>query len=178
MRARNQWPQYDKAQARKFSKDLPRLVGNTILNFTLDRWARQGWQDEGFQPWKERGKLDRQDRRSGQSSRALLVKTGALRRSIRIVRISEAQVTVGSDIPYARIHNEGGDIQHPGGTAYIVKKGKAIWVSNAKASSRMKRTKPHKITIPERRFIGRSALLDRRITELIRRQIQSFLSKP
>lgn len=56
-------------------------------------------------------------------------------------------------IPYARIHEFGGTINHPGGTPYFIgKDGKAKFVSKAKGSD-LPRTKPHPIEIPARPYI-------------------------
>jgi phage gpG-like protein len=96
---------------------------------------------------------------------SLLQKTGRLRRSIKYVIIGNV-IIFTSNAPYAEIHNEGGIIQHPGGTAYYYnkKRGESIWVSNRKAQGKnYPRTKPHKIEIPQRQFIGDHVILQREI---------------
>lgn len=61
---------------------------------------------------------------------------------------------LGTNLAYARIHEKGGRIRHPGGTAYFVKDGVAIFVSNEDAKGkRYKRTKAHTIRIPKRPYI-------------------------
>jgi hypothetical protein len=65
-------------------------------------------------------------------------------------------------VKYAAIHEFGGVIKHPGGTAYIVIAGQgAVWISNAKAETmaNVKRTAAHDIPMPERSFL-RSTLAD------------------
>jgi phage gpG-like protein len=68
----------------------------------------------------------------------------------------------GAGIPYAKIHEFGGTIAHPGGTAYFIgQDGMATFVSNASAlADRLPRTKPHSIPIPERSYM-RSAFEER-----------------
>jgi phage gpG-like protein len=68
----------------------------------------------------------------------------------------------GAGIPYAKIHEFGGTIHHPGGTAYFIgQDGMATFVSNASAlADRLPRTKPHSIPIPERSYM-RSAFEER-----------------
>lgn len=58
-------------------------------------------------------------------------------------------------VPYARIHELGGTINHPGGTPYFINdEGKAVFVSKANADPDLPRTKPHPIKIPARPYIG------------------------
>lgn len=65
--------------------------------FFNQKWQRRKWRDD--------------------ESRGLLVQTGALRRSInlgqtpRFAQIQGNRITFQSDLPYARIHNEGGEIK-------------------------------------------------------------------
>lgn len=71
-----------------------------------------------------------------------------------------SSVTVGTNVEYARIHEYGGTINHPGGTAYFFDKetGMARWVPNADPRAAvLPRTRPHVIVMPERSFL-RSAL--------------------
>src|SRR6185437_5917160 len=80
--------------------NLPLIVGNEVVNYSLESFDRQSW--DGM-PWKEReSKKD--------SGRAILVKSTRLKRSIRIISSSPNSVIVGSDVPYAAIHNNGGEI--------------------------------------------------------------------
>ncbi|MDV3605014.1 hypothetical protein CMU86_17855, partial [Elizabethkingia anophelis] len=85
------------------------MIGNEVVNFTLENFEKQSWQGDSFEPWEKRknptawGKKD-------DTGRALLVKSGKLKRSIRIASIQADKVTIavgGADVPYARVHNEG-----------------------------------------------------------------------
>ncbi len=178
---RNEWPKSPEPgqgldQLAQMFKHLPRAAGNIAVNFFKDRFRRKGWHDTHFEKWPERKRVDPRRKRAGR--RAVLVKTGRLRRSIRVSRLSFKSFTISTDVPYAPAHNEGLTIDHPGGTAYFFKKGKIVWVSNKAAKNkRFKRTKPHKIPIPKRKFIGRSKLLDDRITKLITKSIEDIILK-
>jgi hypothetical protein len=58
------------------------------------------------------------------------------------------------NIDVAATHEFGMTLNHPGGTAYFVRDGKAVFVSNEAAAGKdLPRTKPHKIDIPQRSFI-------------------------
>lgn len=178
---RNDFPTLQETQGgiRTLFRTLPRVAGNIAVNFFKDRFKQGGWIDTAFQRWEPRKRQDRQEKKKD-SSRALMVQSGRLRRSIKVQEVSARSVTVGTDVIYAKIHNEGGEIDHPGGTAYIVKDGKAIFITNKKAESEkangreLKRTGPHKIKIPRRQFIGKSKLLENRIVAYIERTLNSL----
>lgn len=94
--------------ARRFANDLPRLVGNTAVNFFKDRFRKQNWQDgASAQPWSKRNATLSHNR----SGANMLVDSGRLRRSIRIARADSSHVTVATDTPYAKLHNEGGSLK-------------------------------------------------------------------
>lgn len=102
------------------------------------------------------------------SGQVLNIVTGNLKRSVfQVVEDSKEVITAtvasSSDVKYAAIHEFGGIIKHPGGTAYIYTgkwgDGAVQFVSNANATAEMPRTKPHDIPMPERSFM-RSSLSD------------------
>lgn len=69
----------------------------------------------------------------------------------------------GAGVPYAKIHEYGGTINHPGGTAYFFSAllGRTFFVSNASAmAASLPRTQPHTIDMPERSYM-RSGLRDK-----------------
>lgn len=65
-------------------------------------------------------------------------------------------------VKLATVHEYGATIDHPGGTAYRVIDGKAVFVSNEDANDftggifALHRTKRHKITIPARPFLAQA----------------------
>lgn len=83
---------------------------------------------------------------------------GQLRSSVFQKVESGASGIVGSvgysaDVPYAAIHEFGGTVNHPGGTAYLIDKatGMSMFISNKNAiADQLPRTKPHAINMPER----------------------------
>ncbi len=95
------------ARLRSVMLRLPLLVGNEALNFVLDNFKKQGFLGASFQPWRKRrdpNKWGQSDKRSG---RALLIDSGRLRRSWRVVQMSLDRVSIGTDVPYAKAHNDG-----------------------------------------------------------------------
>lgn len=79
------------------------LIGNEAKNFFVASFRKQGFEDRSLHHWKPRKK---EDNRKG---RAILVDSGDLRRSIvrEPVNKSQLQVKISTDLPYAKIHNEG-----------------------------------------------------------------------
>jgi len=83
---------------------MPRIIGNEAVNFYLDKFEQQGWQgNNGLQKWRQR---QRETKKS--QGKPVLVASGALRRSIRITSIMTNAVHIGTNMPYARVHNDGG----------------------------------------------------------------------
>ena len=109
----------------------------------------------------------------------LRVRTGRLRSSISAVLTVGSKVSIGTNVVYAPIHEFGGIINHPGGTAYFIgDDGEAVFISNArvaalKAGRILPRTRPHQISMPERAYL-RPALSAKRAEVLnILRQVYS-----
>ena len=91
----------------RMERTLPRLLGNKILNHAKQSFRDQGWTDEGLDPWAQRKRGNKADRRTGKT-RAILIDSGALRRSLSVQSASMKAIRVGSyGIPYAGRHNRG-----------------------------------------------------------------------
>lgn len=81
---------------------LPRVLATEGVNFSKESFQKQGWTNNSFERWKKR--------KSGQKrnkGRAILVDSGDLRRSVRILSTSIGKATYGSTLKYAPVHNAG-----------------------------------------------------------------------
>jgi phage gpG-like protein len=80
------------------------LIGNEAKNFFVSSWRKQGFENQTIDHWKPRKK---ETKRS--IGRAILVKSGDLRRSIvrEPVNKSQLSVKISTDLDYAKVHNEG-----------------------------------------------------------------------
>src|SRR5437764_3618772 len=85
---------------------LPKVVGNEAVQWSQERFLQQNWIGESTEPWQARQKETRKT-----AGRKLLIQTSRLFRSIRIVEQSANSVVIGTDVPYAAIHNYGGVIR-------------------------------------------------------------------
>jgi len=164
---------------RQFIRDLRELANsldgivNDIAVMSADAFDRNFEKQSFFgKPWKPSKYVERENAQKGKN-RNLLQKTGHLRKSISY-GIAGKNILFYSNVAYAGIHNEGGRINHPGGTAYFYdkKKKRPVWISNRKAEGKnYKRTKAHGIDIPKRQFIGSHPLLYKMIEQHIEHEI-------
>ena len=117
---------------------IMKLIGNIAINEAKTNFKRQGFMDRSVKRWKPRKKKD--------EGRAILVKSGALRRSIRRISVSNKKVTIGSKgkaAVYAGVHNYG-----------------------------LKAGRGKGFTMPKRQFLGPSHTTNKRIVNLIKKKIK------
>jgi len=145
----------------RFKSRIPTIAGTTAKNFFVDSWKLQGF-DDGKQIRKWKPRSSRSPRNSG---RAILVDSGRLRRSIRILKKSSASVTVGTTVPYGAAHNFGLRITTRAQVRAHIRRTRRGPVP-VRAHSRSVN-----LNIPRRQFIGRSDKLNRQINEALLRAI-------
>lgn len=86
------------------------VMGTDAKNHFVKSFRNQGFEDQTIQKWQPRKRKSyrtRNGRVVDDTNRAILVKTGDLRRSIKIVSKNYRSIVLGSDLPYAQIHNDG-----------------------------------------------------------------------
>lgn len=149
--------------ASTIKKDLPRVVGVEGKNFFKSSWRKQGFEDNGIQPWKPR-KAPPKTTKSGKTSKAYLEfmrknrrpilyshatdrKGIHLKDSIRAVP-GNGRVTFSTDKPYAKVHNKGGRAGRGRG-----------------------------FQMPKRQFMGRSRVLDRKIASKAERLLNKKINQ-
>lgn len=141
--------------------ELPEQIGMIAVNFSKQRFVEQNWKDKLPEAWAAR----RRKRRGGakRQNGAILVDSGRLKRSIRIISTTTVSVTIGTDVPYAQIHNDGFN-----GTQSVkahTRKGR-----NVRAHTR-------KMQMPRRRFLGESQAMNTEIENFIINQIKLTIDK-
>jgi hypothetical protein len=103
-----------------------------------------------------RNMTDKLNFRTNKLSRSLAPNEAGNITKIGVVN-NRLQVEYGIDpkvVPYARIHEFGGTIKHPGGTHYRVVDGRAVFVNKAEGKAdNLKTTKPHDIKIRARPYL-------------------------
>lgn len=132
-------------------RGIPQVVATEAVNFSKERFVAQNWVDFNTQPWAKRKR-----RRGGKQRNrgAVLVSSGRLKRSIRKILVTTDMVVIGSDVPYAQIHNDG----FRGCETVKAHKRKD-------KSGRKKDVRSHtrNMNMPRRRFLGESSVLTKRI---------------
>jgi phage gpG-like protein len=134
---------------------LPRRAAMEAVNFTKDRFKQQNWLDNTTQPWKKRKAVKGETKRS--SRRSTLVKSGRLRKSPRVIHADHNSAIMGTDVEYAQVHNDG----FRGRVNQRVRS----HIRNGKKVKSFKRTL--NMNIPQRQFIGDSAVQDARIQRMM-----------
>ncbi len=146
----------------KVYRKWPRKAGAIAVRFFKERFRTKDWVDQRTEPWPKRSF------KGAGGSLMVGKQSGALRRSIRVVRSSQTEVVIGTDMKYAQIHNEGGKVP------ITAKSRKFFWAKHLEAKEqnnvRMARywlglatTKKQFFKIPKRQFLGPSQVLANRI---------------
>ena len=169
---------------------LPRKVGVVAVNHFKQNFRDGGWLDGGLHPWK---RTRRQDSHSPDAKYGPL--TSRRRHLMSSIQASSSpgQVTIENPVPYAAIHNDGGDITtHPTVTdrmrryawhmvyslAGIKGKGKLPKELPAEAEKwkGLALTRKRNITvhahIPQRQFMGNSAELREKVNRIINESLE------
>jgi len=128
---------------RNLQRSLPRLeqeILHTVIQveaekFHAENFRKKGFTDTGFTPWTPRKPMKKD---AGKGKRALLVKSGAMRRHATKGSVRGKQVDFNFPLAYMKVHNEGGKAG----------RGKGF-------------------TMPKRQYVGKSALLEARIKNKI-----------
>ena len=163
----NQTPDFVKMAAIVMD-ELAIEVGDYAQRFFKNSFKDQGFTDLSFIPWVKR--LDNEPH-------LILMKSGALEDSIKITEATKnkVEITAGEGLPYASIHNTGGNIQ----VKVTPKMRKFFWhMYNTTGQSKWKnmaltKKESFPINIPQRQYIGESATLMKDIDEIIIWKIQN-----
>ena len=183
-------------------RKLPVLVGRMAKDHYQDNFRKGGFLNDGLHPWPVTRRQSEGSLSAESQYGPLLSRRNHLFSSVKYTP-GDYRVTVSNDLPYAAIHNLGGET-HPTVTprmrrfawamyyrAQGIKKsaaggkkkpknGKpmpAIETPSAQFWKGLALTKKTKLTIriPQRQFIGESNDLDRRINERIANELNKII---
>jgi phage gpG-like protein len=157
---------------------LPDVLGNEAVIWIKQNFRRQGYPGESFQAWKPRKANARRNK-----GRGILIDSSRLSRSPRKMRVGPLRVDVGTDVPYAKAHNDGVD-QMVTVRSHQRNKIGNIKVSTGKSGQPFKnkkgitgtsnvRSHQRHMRLPQRRFIGASPVL----ASILRRKAIIHLAK-
>ena len=129
-------------KAKQAMKETIVIIANNAKNHYVRSFKKGGFTDDTFNAWKPRKS------KTNNTGRAILVKSGDLRRSIiDRINLGQLKVVFQSDLPYAAIHNYG-------------LMGKA-WGK-------------YPFKMPQRQFIGKSGQVDKMAIKTLENKIDSL----
>lgn len=156
---------------------IPARAGVIAVNFVKERFRQQNWLDKTPEPWKKRNPKKKMTKTD---NRALLVKSGRLRRSFRKI-VQGYRVIIATDVPYAALHNQGGTVQKSVNIASYTKKAYKRKGKRRTETVREHAVKSHSrlmnLTVEKRQFIGPSENLNERIEKMIYNDITNVLKE-
>lgn len=174
-----------KINKQTFLRRITAEVGVIAVNFSKDRFRFKNWIDKGgVEKWKPRQRPNRKG--------STLVVSGRLKRSVRKISTGDYYVMVGTDVPYAQIHNEGGKINKvvqvrgfqrkitlrtrkiDRATGRVRKIGKPIGQTLVNVRSHNRKMN---LQMPRRQFLGDSEFLAKRIQMYMTHQIDKELGR-
>lgn len=130
-----------RAKAEREIKGMVTIMGNDALNHFEGSFRNQGFTDETLVKWKPRKRTER----SRGGFRAILTKTGRLRRSLKRTKWGQYAIRISSNIGYAIVHNEG-----------------------------LRSGRGKGFTMPKRQFVGYSGKLNRSLIKKFNDKIHSI----
>ena len=150
-------PQLKKARANFKAQSTVILTqaANEAVNFFKDNFKRQGFLDRGLDKWKPRKKVKKKGKFvDNDPGRGILIGKGSgkLKRSIARTALSSKRAIIGVrgkvTPKYASVHNFGLRSGRPKGGSF---------------------------TMPQRKFMGESHVLNKKISRLIERRVKKIL---
>ncbi|WP_187477836.1 phage virion morphogenesis protein [Amniculibacterium sp. G2-70] len=166
-----------------FMRRLVNRAGVVAVNFSKERFVKKDWLDgSSRQTWEKRKRKDKG---------SLMVRSGRLKRSIRKLSEGDYFVFIGTDVPYAKAHNEGENINKVTNVRSHTRK-KTIHASmnlRTRKKSRKRvdtgeiiKVKSYQrkmnIDLPKRQFLGDSNALAKRIERFANVEINNAIEKP
>jgi phage gpG-like protein len=156
-------------------KDMVTIMGVYAINHYKRSFTNGGFTDESLKRWQPR------QRNRDNEGRAILVKTGRLKRSLVAIKMGAYKVRVQSNVPYALIHNEGGKIKKHGSykKLYFDENNKLAKTRTARQRKAIHHgtisyVEKHTITMPQRQFVGYSGILAYKIEAALRAKIREI----
>lgn len=177
-------------QMQKFIKTVPGQVGSLVLenideNFRTQSFDGDKWPDRATPPARGRtrkdGGRDKRFKQDDGSGRAILMQSGRLRRSFRY-DTSGLVITISTDVEYAEVHNEGGEVSQT--LTVTPKMRKFFWAMFSETGDEKWKfmalsksgTIERKFTMPKRQFVGENPTLDRSINFLLESELAAIFA--
>lgn len=149
----------------KALNSMPTRLATLAVAFSKERFVQQNWIDSSVEAWRPRSRKRRGGKRRQRG--AVLVDSGRLKRSIRVISVSKNKIVIGTDVPYAQTHNDGVNTMVTVKSHSRKRNGKTCQV----------REYSRRMSMPQRRFLGDSQELSARLEKLIISEIINAINK-
>jgi phage gpG-like protein len=148
-------------ELKQYQDQLTDKVGIKAVKFFQEGFLRQGWVEDGrLERWKPR-------KNNSNAGKGILLRSGLLMGSLKYVKEGFLKVRIGSELPYAPIHNEGGIINATQHVRPFTRKNG----SNVRGFSRKVI-----IEMPQRKFLGESADVYKSAERELIKDIESIIN--
>lgn len=152
---------------------LPKVIANEAVNISMDAFKTESWEGAAWRPRSSKAKRNK--------GRALLVDTARLKRGVQAVPSGNG-VLWKNEVPYARIHNDGGVIKQAARSETFRRNRKVRGVNKGQfkkgtTQGRGFTFKERNITMPRRRFMGKSPAVVKRLADAGKKHIFNQLKQ-
>lgn len=154
------WEKLKKFDQSILTGQVVKEAGVIAVNFSKDTFRTKSWHDKTREKWKPRKREDRG---------SLMARTGRLKRSIRRLSYGTAYVLIGTDVPYAKAHNEGETFKE---TVRVKSFRRRTKRGTAKVRSHKRKMNTK---LPQRKFLGASHTLAKMIEYYMKKQTERML---
>jgi phage gpG-like protein len=156
----------------KTMKLLPSKVAIEAVRFSKERFQQGNWIGSSTETWKPRKPIKQSKTRAG---RGILTDSGRLRRSIRKVQANSQKVTLGTDVPYAQVHNSGGRYTASQNVGAHMRKAHKRNGKMVKAHQVNSFSRTLTVNMPRRQFIGESPFLAKQMIRIMGAEFNRIL---
>ena len=139
----------------RFNSTVPNIIAETAVEYFQDSFKKQAWDNVPWQPLSPKYAAKKSRGRG-----RILTASGILQRSIRpsVVNANKVRISAGnSNVPYARIHNEGLTVK---GSAKVRAFTNRNFMGKGKPQKIRAHTRAFNYTMPRRQFMGHSKYLN------------------
>lgn len=162
-------------ELKKVYQNIPNKIAVVAQQHFEESFEKRGYNETPFEKWKQRKNPNNKKNKG----RAILVQSGRLSKSIRIISVSSTNIKIGTDVPYAKIHNEGGQIEQGAKSDNFIrtrnKKGKYKGTRQRQKGEVGKSYKARTIVIPKRQFLGENNKdLQKKIDDIFEKAIKKI----
>jgi phage gpG-like protein len=166
------------AKFKQLQRSVPIEIGNMAKNHFLGAFRQGSMKGGGFTNDSIGGWTPRKRETRLSRGKPILVGTGHLRRSIGVLSKTWSAITIGTrGIPYAAIHNEGGQIAIGAHTSIMSFNSRGRMVRSGRANYQQKvAIRGSSGKMPKREYLGNSNILNKKVKVLLIKKLNQIMT--